>query len=98
MATCHRCAGSGEIAVSTVYPMSYRGPGPVPDTARGVVGVSCDECGGNGGFCDSCGEPDRELVNANAGALYPMPAHEICPECLDAAIDPQQERLAEEIA
>lgn len=43
---CDRCGGSGEVAVSVYYPMSYVGAGPVPEDARGVVGRVCDECGG----------------------------------------------------
>ena len=44
---CERCAGSGEVAMSSAH-LTYRGPGPVPEYARGVVGVRCDACGGTG--------------------------------------------------
>lgn len=45
---CRRCNGSGEIAVGTSAGMPYKGPGPVPDDARKVVGITCDKCGGMG--------------------------------------------------
>jgi hypothetical protein len=45
---CHHCNGTGEIARSTSYPMAYRGPGPVPEHARGIVGCKCDWCDGTG--------------------------------------------------
>jgi hypothetical protein len=45
---CHRCNGTGEIARSVHYPMAYRGPGPVPDDARGVTAAKCDRCDGTG--------------------------------------------------
>lgn len=45
---CKRCNGSGEIARRTTYPLSYVGPGPVPEDARNVCGVTCDECLGMG--------------------------------------------------
>jgi hypothetical protein len=44
---CEHCAGSGEVALSSST-LSYRGPGPVPDYARGVIGARCDQCGGSG--------------------------------------------------
>lgn len=43
---CERCNDSGTIAVSVYFPMSYRGPGPVPEDARGVTDRACDVCGG----------------------------------------------------
>lgn len=45
---CKRCNGSGEIARRTTYPLSYVGPGPVPEDARNVCGVTCDVCLGMG--------------------------------------------------
>ena len=41
---CDRCNGTGEIAVRIAYPMSYVGPGPVPDDARGICSATCDRC------------------------------------------------------
>lgn len=40
---CERCRDSGEVAISAATGR-YRGPGPVPDRARGVVGVDCTYC------------------------------------------------------
>ena len=45
---CEHCNGSGEVAVSIYFPMSYLGPGPVPESARGVTSRKCDECNGDG--------------------------------------------------
>lgn len=45
---CRLCNGSGEIAVSVSFRGGYIGPGPVPDYADGVRGVTCDSCGGSG--------------------------------------------------
>ncbi len=45
---CKRCNGSGEIAVRTTGSMSYVCAGPVPEDARGVIGVTCDHCRGIG--------------------------------------------------
>jgi len=44
---CERCNQSGEIAVSAATGL-YRCAGPVPDNARGVLGMTCDECHGIG--------------------------------------------------
>lgn len=44
---CKRCNQSGEIAVSARTGL-YRCAGPVPDDARGVVAMTCDECHGIG--------------------------------------------------
>lgn len=44
---CEKCAGSGEVAISTST-LNYRAPGPVPEYARGVVGVRCNDCAGTG--------------------------------------------------
>ena len=38
---CERCNDSGTIAISTAH-LTYRGPGPVPEDARGVCEVVCD--------------------------------------------------------
>ena len=45
---CEHCNGSGEVAVSIYSPMSYMGPGPVPEHARSVTSRRCDECNGTG--------------------------------------------------
>lgn len=45
---CHRCQGSGEVAVRCTFPMTEVGPGPVPDYARGVTGSKCPGCDGAG--------------------------------------------------
>jgi len=47
-AKCDRCNGSGYIAISVYFPMNYRGPGPVPEDAKGVTERVCDECSGSG--------------------------------------------------
>lgn len=52
---CTFCNGSGEVAVRTNHPMSYAGPGPVPDDARGVEGVTCWCCKGEGTVPDWMG-------------------------------------------
>lgn len=44
---CHRCNGSGEVALS-VTTGRYVAPGPVPDDAKGVVASHCRECSGMG--------------------------------------------------
>jgi len=44
---CHRCKRSGEIAVRTSSG-NFFAPGPVPEDARGVVAITCDECSGMG--------------------------------------------------
>ncbi|WP_425404593.1 hypothetical protein [Hwanghaeella sp.] len=46
--TCTHCNGTGEIARRTTFPMSYVGPGPVPEDALSVVAATCDECRGTG--------------------------------------------------
>lgn len=48
---CERCNGSGEVALSSAN-LSYRGPGPVPDDAKGVCAVTCDKCRGMGAYED----------------------------------------------
>lgn len=45
---CERCDGSGFIVERNTFPMSYVGPGPAPDYARGVTDSRCDECHGRG--------------------------------------------------
>lgn len=42
---CERCNDSGYIAVH-VNSGAYIAPGPVPETARHVVEIECDRCGG----------------------------------------------------
>ena len=50
---CYRCNGSGEIVRRAAYPMTFVGPGAVPDDTPGVVGETCDNCGGTGGVTDT---------------------------------------------
>lgn len=44
---CHRCKGSGEIAISAANGR-FVAAGPVPDDAKGVAVATCDECHGMG--------------------------------------------------
>lgn len=45
---CERCAGSGVIGLRNTFPMTYVGPGPVPDCARNITETKCDACYGGG--------------------------------------------------
>lgn len=52
---CERCKGSGEIGVRTSWNSTHgfprrEAPGPVPETARGWMGVDCPDCHGRGSF------------------------------------------------
>lgn len=44
---CKRCNGSGEVAMGVVTGREIR-PGPVPDDAVGVLGITCPDCRGIG--------------------------------------------------
>ena len=57
MVICEHCNGTGLIGVRNTFPMTYVAPGPVPEEARGVCEVKCDECGGRGKFVD---QPDGD--------------------------------------
>lgn len=54
---CTHCNGSGTIGCSS-YSLQYIGPGPVPEDARGVVGLECDECQGSGVIAVDCATGD----------------------------------------
>jgi hypothetical protein len=45
-AACGLCKGTGWITVRTTGAMSYVGAGEPPDYATGVIGIRCDQCGG----------------------------------------------------
>ena len=45
---CERCNGTGEIGRRTTFPLSYIGPGPVPEDATNAFAAKCDECDGRG--------------------------------------------------
>ena len=54
---CSRCDGTGTIGVRSSS-LSYIGPGPVPDDARGVAEVKCDRCRGSGVITVDCESGD----------------------------------------
>ena len=47
VAECHRCNGSGELAISSMNGL-YLFPGPVPEDAKGIVSATCYDCCGCG--------------------------------------------------
>ena len=51
---CDKCEDSGLIGVRNTFPMSYVGPGPVPDDARGVCEVRCSYCDPVARFREEC--------------------------------------------
>ena len=47
VAECHKCKGSGEIAIS-VTTAKFLFAGPVPEDARGIAAATCYVCKGCG--------------------------------------------------
>ena len=77
MTDCHRCNGSGEIAISAMNG-AYLFPGPVPDDAKGIVGATCYECRDECFFCGQCEDAGWVLSSCQAAGA---PNFMECPEC-----------------